>query len=148
VLALRDFEQVLKLDPDNGDAYNGRGYARVKLDQYRPAVEDAREALRRGPRTARMAYNAARIYAQAVGKLEIDKTLPAPRARELASEYQDSALALLRQALDLLPAPKRPAFWEQTVQPDSALNPIRRSNGFLQLAAPFAQQPPRPSGPK
>ena len=34
-LALRDFELAIELDPKNGDAYSGRGFARAKLGRHR-----------------------------------------------------------------------------------------------------------------
>ena len=63
-LALRDFELAIELDPKNGDAYNGRGFVRASLGRHREAIQDAAEALRRGPTSPRLLYNAARIYAQ------------------------------------------------------------------------------------
>src|SRR5262249_6207257 len=72
--ARQDFEKAVELDPANGDAYAGRGYTQVKLGDYRKAVRDAEEALRRVPaenekavEARRLRYNAARIYAQAAG---------------------------------------------------------------------------------
>ena len=63
-LALRDFELAIELDSNNGDAYNGRGFVRASLGRHREAIQDAEEALRHGPTSPRLLYNAARIYAQ------------------------------------------------------------------------------------
>src|SRR5262249_29563867 len=49
--ALRDFEKALQLGRKNGDAYNGRGYARVKLGRVQDAVADAGKALACGPKS-------------------------------------------------------------------------------------------------
>src|SRR5262249_46390760 len=71
--ALDNFDAAIELDPRNGDAYNGRGYARVKLGQYREAVEDAEKAVKLGPDDdPRIAIGAARIYSQSVGKIDAD----------------------------------------------------------------------------
>jgi eukaryotic-like serine/threonine-protein kinase len=73
-LALRDFEEAIKLDPKNGDLHNGRGFARVLLGDYKGAVADVEEALLLGipgnVLRARLAlyYNADCIYAQAAAK--------------------------------------------------------------------------------
>src|SRR5262249_35593005 len=49
-LALRDFEEALKQpDCDRVDCHNGRGYARVLLGQWKPAVADAEAALNENP---------------------------------------------------------------------------------------------------
>src|SRR5262249_5258769 len=60
-LALRDFSKALALVPEAGDAYTGRGLARVMLGNYREAVADAEAALKRNPRTPEMMHNIACI---------------------------------------------------------------------------------------
>jgi tetratricopeptide (TPR) repeat protein len=148
-LALRDFERVLELDPENGDAYAGRGYARVKLGQYQRAVTDAEAALRRGPKTTHSVYKTVRIFAQAIGQVDADKAVSPALSRQLRSRYQDRALALLEQALELNRSEAdRAAFWTQTIQADGALDPIRSTTAYRQLAARFAPQPGRSGGPK
>ena len=140
-MALDDFEKAIRLKPDNGDAYNGHGYALVKLGEIPRAVADAEKALRCGPQTPRLLWNAARIFAQA-GRLAVDsasgRRLPAP----IRADYQDRALLLLRQALALTPAEQRASFWRNNIQPDPALNPIRSSPGFEQLAAEYFRAAP------
>ncbi|MFI5455364.1 MAG: tetratricopeptide repeat protein [Isosphaerales bacterium] len=137
-LALRDFEEAIKLDPKNGDLHNGRGLARVLLGDDKGAVADVEEALRLGipgnELRARLAlyYNAACVYAQAAAKASF--TVESPERQALARRYQDRAVALLRQALDLLPSPVRPPFIKQAAG-DPALDPIRAYPPFAQLVA-------------
>jgi serine/threonine protein kinase/Tfp pilus assembly protein PilF len=114
-LALRDFDLALQLDPNNGDAYNGRGFVRAGMGRYREALADAEKALRHGPASPRLLYNAARIHAQC------------PRSDP------HRALELIRQALSLLPADQRAAFWSAHIQPDTALAGLRRHPQFLKL---------------
>src|SRR4029077_20702678 len=64
-LALRDFEETVRLDPGNGDGYCGRGYALARCGRLREAVRDADKALQLGSDRPRTLYNAARIFAQA-----------------------------------------------------------------------------------
>jgi tetratricopeptide (TPR) repeat protein/predicted Ser/Thr protein kinase len=121
----------------NGDAYDGRGYARVNLGDYRRAVEDAETALKRDPHSARLCYDAARIYAQAVKKVSDN-----PRqlnSRLMASNYQGRALRLIRQSLELRPDKERGPFWRDTIAQDPALSPIRASTDFLRLASYYSQ---------
>ena len=132
-LALPDFEAAIRLDPRNGDAHNGRGLARVRLGQDpRDAVSDAETALRLGPQEPRAPYNAARIYAQAVSRFDA-KAIPPDLPLAWRGRYQDRAVQLLRQAIDLTPVAQRGTFWQTTIAPDAALDPIRRSSGFAQL---------------
>jgi tetratricopeptide (TPR) repeat protein len=147
-LALRDFEEAIKLDPKNGDLYNGRGLARVLLGDCKGAVADVEEALRLGipgnELRARLAlnYNAACIYAQAAAKAAF--TVETPEHQALARRYQDRAVTLFRQALDLLPASARTLFIKQATS-DSALDPIRAYPPFVQLVAdPTAKQGEKP----
>src|SRR5205823_3376692 len=107
-LALRDFDLAIELDPKNGDAYNGRGFILATRGQPREAARDAEEALRRGPKSPRLLYNAARVCAQCGG------------------DNERRALELIRQALGLLPADRRPPFWSAYVRTDPALEAIRR----------------------
>jgi tetratricopeptide (TPR) repeat protein len=125
-LALRDFQEVIRLDPDQGDAYSGRGYARALLGQYRPAVADAEDALRLGPPSPRLLYNVARIYAQvaAVDGWGTDSQ----RAR-----WEDRAVVLLRRALALQSPAEGTRFWRAYIQNDAALRQVRRSFEFKQL---------------
>src|SRR5262249_53287750 len=101
-LALQDFDQAIGLDGANADAYTGRGLARVKLGKVSEGVADAREALRRGPLTYQLAFNAARVYAQAAGRTEAAPT---------RTRYQEQALDLIRRALELQSPERRAAFW-------------------------------------
>ena len=49
ILAIRDFDQVVRLDPDNSEAYYNRGLAYVHLKEQMPAVEDFTHAIRLNP---------------------------------------------------------------------------------------------------
>ena len=83
-LALVDFEAAIKLDPADGDAYNGRGTARARLGDHAAAVADAREALRHGRANPRVTYNAARIYAIAASVAAAEVGEKGRQARQLA----------------------------------------------------------------
>ena len=120
-LALRDFELAIELDSNNGDAYNGRGLAHVALGRHREAVEDAGEALRRGPTSPRLLYNAARIYAQCPGP------------------YRERALKLIEKALSLLPAEDRRAFWSTHIRSDGAMVALRRNPTFIRMYTDLPQ---------
>ena len=118
-LALRDFKLAIELDSKSGDAYNGRGFVLASLGRHREAIQDAAEALRAGPTSARLLYNAARIYAQCPGP------------------YRQRAMELIQQALSLLPAEERRAFWSKHMRTDAALASLRRHPLFVKLDAEF-----------
>jgi tetratricopeptide (TPR) repeat protein len=135
-LALDDFEAALQLKPDNGDACTGRGYARVQLGRLAEGVADAQQALHHGPRTPRLLWNAARVHAQAAGRLG---TLGADLV--LRSVYQQRAVRLLREALEATPAAERAAFWKENIHKDEVLAPLRTSSAFHRLALEHARAP-------
>jgi tetratricopeptide (TPR) repeat protein len=137
--ALDDFDAALRLDPDNGDARGGRGAALVHLGRLGEAVADAEKAVRSGPATPRTLWNAARVYAQAVGRLDAGAGPAGRTSLELRARYQDRAVQLLRQALDATPAAQRGPFWRDNVHNDDALNPVRPSTAFARLAAEYAR---------
>jgi serine/threonine protein kinase/tetratricopeptide (TPR) repeat protein len=114
-LAERDFELAIELDSKNGDAYNGRGFVRASLGRHREAIQDAAEALRHGPTSPRLLYNAARIYAQS----------PSP--------YRERALPLIQKALSMLPVAERRPFWSTHIRSDAALAALRRHPSYIKL---------------
>jgi eukaryotic-like serine/threonine-protein kinase len=135
--ALHDFDEALRLDSKNREAFGSRGLARVRLGQIDAGVQDARKALSLEPPTARVCYDAARVYAQAAAAVDAHE----PRARQNKDkkvEYQNQALDLIRQALELLPASQRNSFWQDTVRKDACLAPICRMQAFSRLEEKYA----------
>ena len=114
-LAQRDFELAIELDPKNGDAYSGRGMVHASQGRYREAARDAAEAVRLGPPSPRLFFNAARIYAQCPD--------PSPQRH----------LELIQQAMRLLPEDQRSAFWSKNIRRDQALAVLRRRPAFIQM---------------
>jgi len=147
-LAVRDFEEAIKLQPQIGaDAFVGRGLCRALLGRYRDAVADGQEAERRGPATTFVLYNVARIHGIAAHRIDLEIAADRAGSRQLGdlrSDYEQTAGKLLRAALDRLPANQRPTFWETTVQTDLAFVAIRNGKSFKSLASEFSN--PAPGG--
>jgi tetratricopeptide (TPR) repeat protein len=135
-LALRDFARALELDPAAGDAYTGRGLARVMLGDYRGAVADAEAALRRKPGTPEMMHNLACIFAQAVPRVAAD--VQEKDRQALAERYRSRALEAVRQTLAMLPPEQRGSFWRDRILPDAALTPVRNDADFQRLQEEYA----------
>jgi tetratricopeptide (TPR) repeat protein len=125
-LALPDFEAAIRLDPALGDAYNGRGYARLRLGEHRDAVADAEKALGLAEPTAPVFYNAARVYALASVVAAADVRKKGREAATLVARYQDRAAELLREVLARMPESERASFWHDVVPADPALRAISR----------------------
>jgi tetratricopeptide (TPR) repeat protein len=129
-LALRDFSKAIEQDPEAGDAYTGRGLARVMLGDYRGAVTDAEVALRRQPSTPEMMHNIACIFAQAVARAETDR---ASNPQAPVESYRRRAVEAVKQTLHMLRPEERLSFWRDKILPDPALTPIRHDASFERL---------------
>jgi tetratricopeptide (TPR) repeat protein/tRNA A-37 threonylcarbamoyl transferase component Bud32 len=105
-LAVRDFDEAIRLDATSADAYLGRGLARVQVGDAPHAVADARLAVKRSPKSPQVRVQAARILAR-------------------AGDHQTEALKLLRSAAELIDDPdRRAAFWDREVRRDRTLASI------------------------
>src|SRR5262249_28405385 len=100
--ALRDFQAALALDPKSGEAFVGRGAARLDLNQTREALADVEQGLKCGPRTSRLLYNAARVIARAAARNND------PRQQRKENER---AVRLLQEAVKALPEAHRGRLW-------------------------------------
>jgi tetratricopeptide (TPR) repeat protein len=135
-LALADFEEALRRDPQQGDFYTGRGLARIRLgDLDGPA--DAEEALRHGSGSWRLSYNAARVFARAA--FLVDTQRPAGSAR-LLERYRGRTITCLRDALEQCPEKERPLRVVQVLR-DPAFHFIRHSPAFTRLMREYASPP-------
>jgi tetratricopeptide (TPR) repeat protein/tRNA A-37 threonylcarbamoyl transferase component Bud32 len=131
-LALGDFDDALRLDASSAEAHSGRGLALARLGDHCAAVVAAEESLRHDPASTRRAVNAARIYAQAALAAAAEVTQKGPTAVALVDRYQDRAVALVKRALEQLPAERRAAFWQSQISADPALRPLQRRLRWLQ----------------
>ena len=134
--AVRDFEEAIRRDPSNPDAYNGRGLARAILGDHQKAVADALIALRMAEPTPRWLYNAARIYAKAAIAATADVRKTGRDAVFVVAHYQDQAVALVRESYNRLPAAQRTSFWRDVIQTDPALTVLRRRLRAIEPAGP------------
>jgi tetratricopeptide (TPR) repeat protein len=126
-LARADFETALRLNPDQGEALAWRGLARMQNGATRQAIEDAREAIKRGPKSAEVHLQAARVLAMAADSSG-------------QPEYRAEALTLLRQAVELIDGPQaRKAFWLGKVRRDSALSSLSGDADFRALDHQFGR---------
>jgi eukaryotic-like serine/threonine-protein kinase len=125
-LALHDFEAAIQLDPSFADAYNGRGYARLRLGEHHDAVADAERALGKGEQTSQLIYNSARVYALAAVVAAAEVRKRGQGTVTLVGRYEDRATGLLREALKRMPEDRRALFWRDVVPSDPALRALRR----------------------
>jgi tetratricopeptide (TPR) repeat protein len=123
-LALRDFDRALALDPANSDAFAGRGEAQIHLGDYRVAVADAQTALTLSVPDERLAYNAARIYAQAAQAVATEVRRRGRDALAQFNKYQDRAVDLVTESMRQIAPEHRAEFWRNQIQGDPAFQPI------------------------
>jgi Flp pilus assembly protein TadD len=83
--AIDKLTEALKLDPDLSQAYNARGYARVRLKQYADAISDFGDAIRLNGSYANAYLNRSAAKAASGDKAGADADLL--KARELAGVH-------------------------------------------------------------
>ncbi len=125
-LALADFEAAIKLDPADGDAYSGRGTARVRLGDSAlgPWPTPVRHSIT--PKRTRESCTMPR--GSMPWRPRARPPIAGGNGREAGlpvARYQDVAVDLIREALERQPPEKRAAFWRDTIQPDPALKAIQ-----------------------
>ncbi len=132
-LALADFEELLELRPDSGEALLGRADARVKLGDWKQALDDVEAGIHQATWTSRNLYNAARVHAQAVTRLmELN---PTSRRRNATTEASlERAVELLGLALQRVPEAERATFWREYIERDPALGVLTRVPAMIRLA--------------
>jgi tetratricopeptide (TPR) repeat protein/tRNA A-37 threonylcarbamoyl transferase component Bud32 len=123
-LALTDFAQAITVAPTHGEAYAGRGMARLRLGLVTEAVGDAATAVKHGPTEPRLYYHAARVYAKAA---QADRS-PAEQTR-----WTNEALRLVAQALEAEAPAGRRHFWRKVVQGDPLLVALRSDPAWGRL---------------
>ena len=136
-LARHDFEAAIRLDATTGDAYNGRGFARVRQGEHRQAVADAEKALAVGEPKPDLYYKAARVYAVAAIAAAAEVRKKGRETVTLVSQYQDRAADLLRETLKRLPVERRPTFLKDVIRKDPQLQPLIRRIAAPDLAGPI-----------
>ena len=108
-----DFDAALRQNPADTEALCGRGQASAQLGQTEAALEDAEEALRRGPRTALLLVNVACIH----GRLLLQPSL-GESGRYARSGTRPGTAA---QALQEKRTPEeQAAFWRDHIRGEPA----------------------------
>lgn len=123
-LALADFDEAIRLNPESGDSYNGRGYARALLGQVDEATADAEEALKRGPKAFEIYFNAAAIYGQTVGVVARDAKLADDDRTKRLEFLTGRAIEILKDARILL-GPDRAPLLKRALNGDEAFLPLQ-----------------------
>lgn len=135
-LAGVDFEQAIRLNPNDAEAYMGRGLVRVTLKQYRDAVEDANLSLRKQPKTPEAMQNVGCIFALAAVLADRDTDRPDHQAD--AEKFRNQAVEVLQKSLDLLPASERAGYLREKILTDTALDSIRHFPDFKRLLEKYS----------
>lgn len=151
-LAEADFDAAVAANPQNADAWNGRGYARVMMGNVQGAIQDAEEGVKRAMVQARTQgaaawpniYNAATIYAQAVKSVQEDTKIPATARAANVKNLTGRTMQILILALNVGGTAQQAAII-QTIKGDTALDPIRNSEEYRKVFEPKLQ--PKPAAP-
>ncbi len=139
--ALRDFEDAVRLDPNDADAYSGRGLARARRGLYLEGVTDADRSLQLRQKDWRMHYNAACTYFESALAVDAQSRKTGPPATRVEKPYIDRAVKLVRLALELAPEEQRSVLLQKTIPNDRAMKPFRQHLRKSLEGLKFEQQP-------
>ena len=119
-LALRDFEEAVRLDPVRPRRLHRPGRCPGPAPgQHRAAVADAEESLGTASPTPRRLYAAADLCPGRRGRRRRGPP-PGPAGPARGPGLPGPGLALLARSLERTPADRREAFWREVVEPDAA----------------------------
>ena len=88
--AILAYDQVIRLTPNNSDAYYGRGYVRNDLGDKQAAIEDYNQAIKINPNYAEAYINRGNVYASLEDKFQaISDFKQAAKLYQQQSENED-----------------------------------------------------------
>jgi tetratricopeptide (TPR) repeat protein len=116
-----DFDDVLNKEPGRSEAYIGRALAEVMMNRCPEASADADRAWKLGTDVPEFMDNLACAYALLAARTQ---------APELQGACRRRALEAVRKTLELVPAARRWAFFQDKMVPDQAFDSIRKSPEF------------------
>jgi tetratricopeptide (TPR) repeat protein len=140
--AVSEYTHLLEVRPSaegfalRGWAYLDAGAPMLALHDFLEAIRGgstrsdfgvgAEQALRKGPGSWELSYQAAQVFAQVAG---------GSRTRDDRNHYEARAVACLREATDQLPPLERKAFWTEKVWPEREKNllPLKNNPAFALL---------------
>jgi tetratricopeptide (TPR) repeat protein len=140
LLAARDFEEAVRLDPSHAESRAGLAAARVRLGRYREAVADAESAASLAPADHRVLYKAARVYALAAVAATSHVRRSGRDTVAIVARYQDRAVGFVLAARGRVPVAERSTF-ESVLGTDPAIGTIRRRLRLTPPAEPVSQAP-------
>ena len=104
--AIKDYDQALRLDPDDGDAYLGRAIAYWHFEEWRRVIEDYGQVLRLDPGNASAYHDRGRAYANlsehAQAIENYDQVLRIDPSHWVAYNHRATALYLLGRNTEAL----------------------------------------------
>ncbi len=138
-LAKEDFEEAVRLDPQNPDSLQGLAFAMVSLNDHSGAVANLEKAApiikrapaRLGAQAWALSFNQAGTYSQAYAKALVDPTLSTEGRDELAKQYVSQAIAWLTES-HRVAGPQFRKVFSQELRGDGAFDPIRTRPEFLE----------------
>ena len=137
--AKEDFEEAIRLNPDEPDFHHGLAFAMVAVGDHAIAVAEIERSSantklvveKLGPKSWQYHFNPATVYAQAHDKALSDVKLRPERRLELARQYCQKGIELLLQAQQLAGPQLQPDFLN-ALRTDPALDPIRQRPEYLE----------------
>lgn len=125
-IALEDYNQGIKLNPDDRELYAGRSYVKALLGDHKAAANDVRIATGgAGTISWPVRVNSAAAMAQAYRVAKVPPRGGVPAGPDLQEKYLVLVWTLLEKSMDSLPSKQRASWWADYIESDDAFDPVR-----------------------
>jgi tetratricopeptide (TPR) repeat protein len=154
--SMRDFEQALRINPNESAAWQGKAATYIEIGQYRPAIKAAEKAIELSKTTEDKKENAYLLRGFALNRLEMydDALLSFDKAIEIDPKrvdlWQNKAYSLtkLGRFMEVLKCyevmsgiePRNPEIWSKKGEIHLALGQINEANEAFSIAKSLIKQ--------
>ncbi len=137
-IALEDYSQGIKLNPNDRELYAGRAYVYALLGDHVSAAKDVNIAV--GGTTGQVPWfvrvNCAGALAQAYRVAKIPPKGAKPAEQAIQDQYLAGVWSQLTQAKLSAPATVKAGWWMKYIDPDDAFDPVRGLPEWNELSKP------------
>lgn len=136
-IALEDYSQGIKLNPNDRELYAGRAYVYALLGDHVSSAKDVNIAIGgTGQVVWFVRVNCAAALAQAYRVAKSPPKGGKPAEKGIQDQYLAGVWSQLSQAKQSIPAVKKAAWWMENIEADDAFDPVRGLPDWLELGKP------------
>ncbi len=124
-IALLDYNEAIKLNPNDLEAYAGRAFVNATLGKHEEVIKDTDIILKTKNTAVGAQINAACALAQAYRFAKEPVLGATPSSKETQDLYLQNLWAMIQKTMGLVPEPQWKKVWSQNFRGDDAFDPVR-----------------------